>query len=338
MNISKSDLSEKEISLNLANARFENAQKHIEQIINNIKLQIYGQENVINLCLCAIFSGSHALLIGMPGLAKTSLINAIAKSLGQDFGRIQFTPDLMPSDILGAEILQTNKDGEREFRFIKGPIFTQILMADEINRASPKTQSALLEAMQEQSVTIAGIKHELPHPFHVLATQNPIEHEGAYPLPEAQLDRFLLQIDVPYPDDKTERKILEMTTGPKITLPNSPLETNSLIEIQNLVRELPITEKFLETTLKLVRELRPETSNFANVKKYLEWGAGPRAGQSIIMAAKARALIRGSLSPSLDDLNYVAASALRHRVAFNWHAKSDNIKIENLIIEILDKI
>lgn len=323
-------------NINSTSAEYENATKNIEQLFNNISKQIYGQENVINLCLCAIFSGSHALLVGMPGLAKTLLILAISKALGQEFKRIQFTPDLMPNDILGAEILQTNDVGNREFRFVKGPIFSQILMADEINRASPKTQSALLEAMQEKKVTIAGHIYDLPSPFHVLATQNPIEHEGAYPLPEAQLDRFLLQIDVNYPDENIERKILTQTTGPDISDEIIPLEANALFEIQKIVRQIPISDKFLDTTLNLVRQLRPQTTKFENVKKYIEWGAGPRAGQAIILAAKSRALLRGRFSPSLDDLNFVASSALRHRIELNWNAKSNNIKIESLISEILN--
>lgn len=319
-------------------ARFEAAQNDIQNIQNNISKHIFGQEHTISLCLCAVMAGSHALLVGMPGVAKTLMVNVIAKSLGQDFKRIQFTPDLMPSDILGSEILETAQNGARNFRFIKGPIFTQILMADEINRASPKTQSALLEAMQENKVTIAGEIHQLPSPFHVLATQNPIEHEGAYPLPEAQLDRFLLQINVPYPDENTERKILIESTGANNLQIESAIAPQRLLELQNIVRELPISDRFLEVVIKLVRELRPETSDNANVKKYLEWGPGPRAGQAIIMASKARALLRGRAAPSLDDLNYVAKSALCHRISLNWQAKSDNIKIENLIEEILGKI
>jgi MoxR-like ATPase len=329
-----------DFSMDLEIASVQNRLDDICAKIANVKSiianEIFGQEKVIDLCLCAIFGGSHSLLVGMPGVAKTSLIAAIAKALGQDFKRIQFTPDLMPSDILGSEILETASDQSRNFRFVKGPIFTQILMADEINRASPKTQSALLEAMQENRVTIAGHSYQLPLPFHVLASQNPIEHEGAYPLPEAQLDRFLLQIDVPYPDEETEKKILLHTTQQNKKIETTPLAPSDLLEIQDFVRQFPISERFLDIVMALVRNLRPQTTKFENVQKYIEWGPGPRAGQALIMASKARALLRGRPAPSLDDLNFVAHSALIHRISFNWAAKSANVTLNDLINQIFE--
>lgn len=297
-----------------------------------------GQENVIDLCLATVLAGGHALLIGMPGLAKTKLVESIATSCGMDWRRIQFTPDLMPSDILGSEVLDEGPKGGRSFRFIKGPIFSQILMADEINRASPRTQSALLQAMQENHVSINGINYELPKPFHVLATQNPIEHEGAYPLPEAQLDRFLLQIDVPYPDADTEREILLKTTTNEALWSAQGATPSEVQELQILVRDLPISERFLDIVLGLVRELRPETTSIANVKKSVVWGPGPRGGQSIILAAKARALIKGKLSPTIDDINFVALSALQHRMALNWDAREHKVNCASLIGEAFDKL
>ncbi len=323
-----------DISVEIKN--FNNFHAKIEDVKSQIGKQVFGQENTIDLCLCAILAGAHALLIGMPGVAKTSLVAAISQSLGQDFKRIQFTPDLMPNDILGSEILDTDKSGNRNFRFVKGPIFTQILMADEINRASPKTQSALLEAMQEGRITIAGNSLELPKPFHVLATQNPIEHEGAYPLPEAQLDRFLLQINVPYPDEATERKILIETTKSIENHISKPLVQNDLIEIQRIVRDLPISERLLETAIALVRNLRPETSNIEFVRQNVEWGPGPRAGQALILASKARAFLRGRSAPTLADLQFVAYSALCHRISFKWGVQNSGNDLNDLIKEIFD--
>ena len=332
------DTSPKNPELVAASTRIERAQAMIAKIKASIGSAILGQNNVVDLCLATLFAGGHALLIGMPGLAKTKLVEAIAISCGMDWRRIQFTPDLMPSDILGSEVLDSDKAGSRSFRFIKGPIFSQILMADEINRASPRTQSALLQAMQENHVSINGINYDLPKPFHVLATQNPIEHEGAYPLPEAQLDRFLLQIDVPYPDEDTEREILLKTTTNEALTAAQGATPSEVQELQTLVRDLPISERFLEVVLGLVRELRPETTSIANVKKSVIWGPGPRGGQSIIMAAKARALIKGKLSPTIDDIGFVAVSALQHRMALNWNASENGINCGKLIGEALDKL
>ncbi len=317
--------------------QFDKARDAIAKVKQSIATKIFGQENVIDLALCAVFANSHALLLGMPGVAKTSLIIAIAKALGRDFKRIQFTPDLMPADILGSEVLENAEDGSRTFRFVKGPIFTQILMADEINRASPRTQSALLEAMQERKVTIAGVSYDLPKPFCVLASQNPIEHEGAYPLPEAQLDRFLLQIDVPYPDFETEKQILSNSQSLNSENETAIGETD-LELIQSICAQLPISEKFLDTIMKITRALRPQTSDIALVKECLEWGPSPRAGLAIIAAAKARALIKGRASPSLDDLHFVAKPALIHRHALNWNAQSKNIGFDQIYAEVLDKI
>lgn len=313
------------------NQDVDNAIAAVTKLKNSIHKVIYGQDNVVDLCLCALFAGSHALLVGMPGLAKTLLVETIAKSCGLGFSRVQFTPDLMPADILGSEVLETAKDGSRAFRFIKGPVFTQLLMADEINRASPKTQAALLQAMQERKVAISGENHDLPKPFHVLATQNPIEHEGAYPLPEAQLDRFLLEINVPYPDEDAERQVLINTTGTFNDTIIENLNAEELLKIQALVRSLPVSDKILDTVLSVVRNLRPQTTNLEVVKDNLEWGPSPRAGQAIILAAKARAFLRGHLIPTLEDVNFVAVSALNHRMSLNWNGKSRAINKASLI-------
>lgn len=326
------------IMTNEAVQKIENINQYIKKLKNSVHSVIIGQDNVVDLCLCSVLASSHALLVGMPGLAKTSLVNAIAHALNLDFSRIQFTPDLMPADILGSEILETAQDGSKHFRFVKGPVFTQILMADEINRASPKTQSALLQAMAEKEVSIAGQNFKLPSPFHVLATQNPIEHEGAYPLPEAQLDRFLLQINVPYPDEATEREILLKTTSSEKLEQIEGVNFEQLVELQNYVLNMPLGEKFVNSVLGLVRNLRPETTKLESVKTCLEYGPSPRAGQALILASKARAAIMGKASPSLDDLYFVANSALIHRMALNWQGRANNIKAEDLIKQVFDII
>ena len=307
---------------NSSPARFEAAQVLTHKLRASINEVIIGQELVIDLSLCAILGGGHGLLLGMPGLAKTKLVEAIANACGLNFNRIQFTPDLMPSDILGSEVLETDENNRRSFRFIEGPIFTQLLMADEINRASPRTQSALLQAMQENRVAIFGKNRPLSAPFHVLATQNPIEHEGAYPLPEAQLDRFMLKINVPYPDAETEREILIRTTSKETQNQSSGINPSDLISLQELIRDIPLSDEFLQNTLALVRQLRPETSDLQIVKDNLEWGPGPRGGQALIMASKAHALLRGFATPSVFDLTIVAKSALAHRMALNWRGNS----------------
>ncbi|MDI1264315.1 MAG: MoxR family ATPase, partial [bacterium] len=265
-----------------------------------ISTVIFGQDRVIENTLVTILSGGHALLIGVPGLAKTKLVETLGITLGLDAKRIQFTPDLMPSDILGAEVLDESNSGKRSFRFISGPVFAQLLMADEINRASPRTQSALLQAMQEQHITVAGARHDLPKPFHVLATQNPLEQEGTYPLPEAQLDRFLMEIDVDYPDRDAERRILFETTGAAETLAKASMNAEILIAAQRLVRRLPVGDSVVEAILSLVRAARPNSEDGGD--KLIAWGPGPRASQSLMLAVRARALLDGRLAPSIDDV------------------------------------
>src|SRR5262245_44840691 len=280
--------------------RIEAAGERIQRIQKAAAAVIFGQELVIERTLVTILSGGHALLIGVPGLAKTLLVETLGKVLGLDAKRIQFTPDLMPSDIIGAELLEDSAAGRRHFRFVKGPIFAQLLMADEINRASPKTQSALLQAMQEHHVTVAGQRHDVPIPFHVLATQNPLEQEGTYPLPEAQLDRFLLQIDVGYPDQGAERRMLYATTGTEERRVEAVLSATELMTIQRLVRQIPVPDKVVEAILALVRSARPGSGN-ADTDRYIAWGPGPRASQALMLAVRAKALIDGRLAPSIDD-------------------------------------
>lgn len=296
---------------------------------------IFGQDEVIERTLVTILSGGHALLIGVPGLAKTLLVDTLGKVLGLDAKRIQFTPDLMPSDIIGAEVLEDNQSmqpgARRSFRFIKGPIFTQLLMADEINRASPKTQSALLQAMQEHHVTVAGQRHDTPAPFHVLATQNPLEQEGTYPLPEAQLDRFLLQIDVTYPDLAAERRMLYSTTGTEDRRIETVLTAPELMAIQRLVRQIPVPDKVVEAILKLVRSARPGTGASADTDKFVAWGPGPRASQALMLAVRAKALIDGRLAPSVDDVVALADPVLKHRMALTFAARAEGQDLGGII-------
>ncbi|OYW56917.1 MAG: AAA family ATPase [Hyphomicrobium sp. 32-62-53] len=298
---------------------------------------IYGQDVVIERTLITLLSGGHALLIGVPGLAKTLLVDTLGKVLGLDAKRIQFTPDLMPSDIIGAEVLEESATKSRSFRFIKGPIFTQLLMADEINRASPKTQSALLQAMQEHHVTVAGQRHDIPTPFHVLATQNPLEQEGTYPLPEAQLDRFLLQIDVTYPDLAAERRMLYSTTGTEERRLETVLTGPELMSIQRLVRQIPVPDKVVEAILTLVRSARPGTGADTEVDRYVAWGPGPRASQSLMLAVRAKALIDGRLAPSIDDVVALAEPILKHRMALKFAARADNQDLSGIIARLAAK-
>ncbi|HEX2255571.1 MAG TPA: MoxR family ATPase [Afifellaceae bacterium] len=291
---------------------------------------IYGQETVVEQALTTVLSGGHGLLVGVPGLAKTKLVETMGTVLGLDARRIQFTPDLMPSDILGTEILEESAGGARSFRFVRGPIFAQLLMADEINRASPRTQSALLQAMQEQHVTIAGQRYDLPRPFHVLATQNPLEQEGTYPLPEAQLDRFLMQIDVLYPALEAERRMLFETTGAHEARAAQVLDTEQLIAIQRLVRRMPVGEAVVEAILRLVRSVRPGESGGA-VAEQIAWGPGPRASQALMLTVRARALIDGRLAPSLDDVKVLAIPVLQHRMAVTFAARADGVTISELL-------
>ena len=304
----------------------------------NIGGVVYGQDKVVELAIAAILSGGHALLVGVPGLAKTLLVETLGTVLGLEDKRIQFTPDLMPGDILGSEVLEETAKGKREFRFIPGPVFTQLLMADEINRASPRTQSALLQAMQERFVTIAGARHDLPKPFHVLATQNPIEQEGTYPLPEAQLDRFLLRIDVDFPTLETERDILVRTTGADQAIAKKAISPKELIAMQELVRKLPVGENVLNAILTLVRNARPAQTEIESIRNQVNWGPGPRAGQALMLATRARALIDGRLSPSIDDVLELAGPVLSHRMALNFAARADGQTVDSVIETLKDRI
>jgi MoxR-like ATPase len=299
---------------------------------------IFGQDTVIELVLVNILSGGHALLIGVPGLAKTSLVEALGSALGLNAKRIQFTPDLMPSDIVGTEVLE-EKAGTRSFRFVEGPVFTQLLMADEINRASPKTQSALLQAMQERQVTYAGQTYALPMPFFVLATQNPLEQEGTYPLPEAQLDRFLMQIDVTYPDAAAERRMLFSTTGLEDRKVQQVLNAEEVMAAQRFVRQVPAGESVAAAILKLVRSARPQTEEAApRVNDLVAWGPGPRASQALMMTVRARALVEGRLAPSVDDVIALAKPVLRHRMALTFTARTENVTVDQVIDDLIAQL
>ncbi|SDB47533.1 AAA family ATPase [Bauldia litoralis] len=298
---------------------------------------IYGQETVVDRTLITILAGGHGLLIGVPGLAKTKLVETLGTVFGLNAARVQFTPDLMPSDILGSEVMDVGADGSRAFRFVPGPVFTQLLMADEINRASPRTQSALLQSMQEHHVTVAGVRHDLPSPFHVLATQNPLEQEGTYPLPEAQLDRFLLQIDVHYPDREAERRMLFETTGSNDAGAEQVLDGEGVQTIQRLVRGMPVGESVVEAILNLVRSARPGNGD-AKLDEAVAWGPGPRASQSLMLAVRARALIDGRYAPSLDDVSELAEPVLKHRMALTFAARADGVTINDIIAGLKAKI
>ena len=299
---------------------------------------IFGQAHIVDLSLITLLSGGHALLIGVPGLGKTRLVETLGQVLGLDDGRVQFTPDLMPADILGSEVLEESDDGARSFRFLKGPVFCQLLMADEINRASPRTQSALLQAMQEGRVSVAGTYHPLPKPFHVLATQNPLEQEGTYPLPEAQLDRFLMQIDVGYPDDTAERQMMLATTGVNEDHVETVFNDAKLIAAQKLVRKIPVGESVVDAILHIVRAGRPETSEISAVIENVSWGPGPRASQALMLASRARALLEGRLSPSVDDVLALAKPVLRHRMALNFIARTEGTTIDMIIDSLCDPL
>jgi MoxR-like ATPase len=296
---------------------------------------IFGQHEVVEQALIALLCGGHTLLIGVPGLAKTRLVGTLGVVLGLDEKRIQCTPDLMPADILGSEVLEESDSGHRSFRFIRGPVFCQLLMADEINRASPRTQSALLQAMQEGRVSIAGQYHALPQPFHVLATQNPLEQEGTYPLPEAQLDRFLLQIDVDYPDREAERQMLLATTGIAEQEPSPAMNAKEVLAAQRLVRRIPIGESMIEAILSLVRSARPDEAALPEVRRFVSWGPGPRASQALMLACRARALLDGRFIPSLDDLVALAPPVLRHRMAVSFAGRAEGITVAQIIEQIL---
>jgi MoxR-like ATPase len=313
-------------------AEIERAGETLARARTEIAKRVIGQETVVDLVLNALISGGHALLVGAPGLAKTRLVETLGAVLGLDAKRVQFTPDLMPADILGAEVLEEGRDGARAFRFIEGPIFCQLLMADEINRASPRTQSALLQAMQEKVVTVAGATRPLPRPFHVLATQNPIEQEGTYPLPEAQLDRFLLQVDVDYPTYEAERRIMLATTGADDAVAERVMDAGALESIQRIVRRMPAGDSVVDAILRLVRAARPgEPGAYDFVTRNVAWGPGPRAAQALMMAARAKALIEGRLAPSIDDVTALARPALKHRMALTFAAKAEGDSVDRVI-------
>ncbi|WP_418603109.1 AAA family ATPase [Hwangdonia sp.] len=309
-------------------AAVEQFVKRYKDLKTEIAKVIVGQDEVVNQILISIFSGGHSLLIGVPGLAKTLMVNTIAQALGLDFKRIQFTPDLMPSDILGSEIL----DEDRHFKFIKGPIFANIILADEINRTPPKTQAALLEAMQERAVTVAGHHYKLSLPYFVLATQNPIEQEGTYPLPEAQLDRFMFAINLDYPSFKEEVEIVKATTTDKQIQVNALFSAQEIIDFQQLIRRMPVADNVVEYAVTMVGKTRPNT-DVANdlVKNYIDWGAGPRASQNLILAAKTHAAILGKFSPDIENVQAVAHSILRHRIIKNYKAEAEGITEDEVI-------
>ena len=302
------------------------------QLKKEIAKVIVGQKDAVNYVLLSVYCGGHSLLIGVPGLAKTLLVHTVSDALGLDFKRIQFTPDLMPSDILGSEILDEN----RKFTFIKGPIFSNIILADEINRTPPKTQAALLEAMQERSVTVAGHHYKLDLPFYVLATQNPIEQEGTYPLPEAQLDRFMFSINLEYPTFEEEVEVVKNTTSNKIQKVFPVFSSNEILEIQQLIRRIPVADNVVEYAVSLVTKTRPNGENVSDfVKNYVDWGAGPRASQNLILAAKASAAIKGKFSPDIEDVKAVAIPILSHRVVKNYKAEAEGISINDIINSLL---
>lgn len=309
-------------------AAVEKLVKKHSDLKKEISKVIIGQEKVIDQILISVFSGGHALLIGVPGLAKTLMVNTISQALGLDFKRIQFTPDLMPSDILGSEIL----DETRHFKFIKGPIFSNIILADEINRTPPKTQAALLEAMQERSVTVAGHHYNLDLPYFVLATQNPIEQEGTYPLPEAQLDRFMFAIELKYPSFQEEVEVVKSTTGDTTNKINPLFTAQEIIEFQHLIRRIPVADNVIEYAVSMVGKTRPNGETATDlVKNYIDWGAGPRASQNLVLAAKANAAIQGKFSPDIEDVQAVAMGILRHRMIKNYKAEAEGVSIEDVI-------
>ena len=299
---------------------------------------IFGQTRVIEETLITLMAGGHVLLIGVPGLGKTRLVETLGTVFGLDARRVQFTPDLMPADILGSEVLEESESGRRSFRFIRGPVFCQVLMADEINRASPRTQSALLQAMQEGRVSVAGQYHGLPTPFHVLATQNPLEQEGTYPLPEAQLDRFFMQVDVDYPDLDAERQILVNTTGVGESAPVQVMDSDRLMAAQRLVRHVPVGESVAEAILKLVRSGRPETTDIDEVRAHVSWGPGPRASQSLMLGVRARAVLDGRLAPSVDDVLALAHPILRHRMALTFAARAEGVTVGRVIDRLCETV
>ncbi|MCP2678142.1 MoxR family ATPase [Maricaulaceae bacterium NA33B04] len=312
-------------------SKADKATQRLSEVKASIAKSIVGLDGVVEQSLAVILSGGHGLLVGAPGLAKTRLVHTLAVVTGLDDKRVQFTPDLMPADILGSEVLEEDGQGKRAFRFIPGPVFCRLLMADEINRASPRTQAALLQAMQEGFVTVAGQRHDLPKPFHVLATQNPIEQEGTYPLPEAQLDRFLMQIDVPYPTRDEERSILLATTGVEDAQSEPVLNVEEIVDLQHLVRAMPVGEAVMNAILALLESARPDTSSDGDVRDGVAWGPGPRAGQALMLAVRARALLQGRHAPSTGDVQALATPVLKHRMALSFAARADGLSLDDLI-------
>jgi MoxR-like ATPase len=321
-----------------APARLSAAAETFARVKAGLGAVIFGQDQVIEQVLVTLLAGGHGLLIGVPGLAKTKLVDSLGTVLGLDSSRVQFTPDLMPADITGSEVMEESATGSRAFRFIRGPVFTELLMADEINRASPRTQSALLQAMQEKHVTVAGARHDLPSPFHVLATQNPLEQEGTYPLPEAQLDRFLLQIDVDYPDLDAERRMLLATTMGEEAKAVRVCGPQELLEAQGLVRRIPVGEKVMNSILTLVRAARPGGEGGKLEAGVIAWGPGPRASQALMLAVRARALLDGRFAPSTDDVAALAAPVLRHRMALSFTARADGLSTAGVIEDLCRRL
>lgn len=320
--------------------RVSELQKHYTRICNEIRKVIIGQQSVIDQVLISLLCSGHALIIGVPGLAKTLLVNTIAQIMDLSFNRIQFTPDLMPSDVTGTEVIEEDlTTGKRSFRFVKGPLFAQVILADEINRAPPKTQSALLQAMQEYTITYAGQDYELERPFFVLATQNPIEQEGTYPLPEAQLDRFMFTILIDYPSANEEVEIIKTTTSAYQANLEKVIGAKELLDLQRLIRSMPVSDDVIERAIKLVAMTRPRNDvTSKEMQHYVAWGAGPRASQYLILGAKARAALNGRYSPNIDDVKHVAMPVLRHRVLTNFAAEAEGVKSDNLIKEVLKTV
>ena len=314
---------------------FTIANKKLSSVKNEINNLVYGQNLVIDQILISILAEGHALIIGLPGLAKTRIVSFLSIILGFATKRVQFTPDLMPSDILGSEILEENAKSGKDFRFIEGPIFSQLLLADEINRASPRTQSALLQAMQEKKVTITGNTYDLPKPFHVLATQNPIDQEGTYPLPEAQLDRFLMNIRISYPDQSAERKILNLSNEKTDASPKNVLSSNELLEIQNFVKDIPVGESVVQYILNIIKQSRPETSEVKSVKENILWGPSPRASLALMTTCRAKAFLENRYSPSVFDVQSLVKPILSHRLKLNISAKSENVNIEEILDDVI---
>jgi len=317
--------------------RIEGLSEQLTRIREAVGRVIIGLDRVVDETLITLLSGGHVLLIGVPGLGKTKLVETLGVVFGLDERRIQCTPDLMPADILGSEVLDEVEGKGRAFRFLPGPVFSQLLMADEINRASPRTQSALLQAMQERRVSVAGQYHELPRPFHVLATQNPLEQEGTYPLPEAQLDRFLMQVDVTYPDTASERQILLDTTGSHEVKPEGVLSADQLHEAQRLIRHVPVADSVVDAILRLVRAGRPEVSEIAEVREHVAWGPGPRASQALMLAVRARAVLDNRLAPSVEDVVALASPVLRHRMALNFAARAEGMTLNAVVSRMMDE-